>query len=349
MTVPGALLALALVLVGGCSFTCESERQGGEAGASPPTCLGTDEIDPARRDAVVGEARRIVDLVRQGALSRALATVHPLADTEDLRKAMARALRRIQRRLEAPGGEVELEDLWLVGRAGRHPTVRTVACGAVALGDPRHVSVTAALGNAETAFVALRVPGEPIGHTITVHLRELGDGWKLMGLHATPSTYMGRTAAEVERIAADHMAAGRLLPAYLGYGLAHALSTRTPSYVTARNIRTSKILETMKNDPAFAENIDVLKVAGESYDIHDVGLITTRDEFGPWIRYVTHGPLVKEHVEPEAALLLEHLRTTHPELDDLFDTVLFEAYAEAPTNPSKSYQSWRVPLRLGNG
>ena len=106
-----------------------------------------------------------------------------------------------------------------------------------------------------------------------------------------------------------------------------ATSPDVPDRNAAEQLKGAHIFIARSSFPTPAE--------GEFYWVDLIGLAVVNREG------VALG-LVKDLLDQDADALVEEVRRRFPELAKHFDAVVFEAYAESPKEPGRSYQAYRV-------
>lgn len=345
-------LATALVVgASGCRTTVDDEvgaPSGARPGASAPdtkisvTCIESDQVPAASREAVEAAAREIAEAVRKGELERVWGALHPQATREDKRASFMEALRSMHERLEETGDTaMQLEALHVVDVAGGANDLARIACGDLEQ-DPMAFTWTANVGGEDIAVVRLLVDGSVFSHAVTVQLRERGQTWRLVGVQVNPAKYRGKDALAFEALADQYVRGQKLVAAYLALGVAQTLASRGASIASVLERRIKDELDTVRNNQAFEAHLDVWTIDGRTYDVQGLSLASTQSDISPVFKYVTPGGLVPEILAREADVLGGHVRETYPELAEQFDAVVFEAYAVPPTEPGKTYDAYRT-------
>ena len=130
------------------------------------------------------------------------------------------------------------------------------------------------------------------------------------------------------------------MPAYLAFSVAAHLRSLGPWASSGEALTLKRELETLR----LREKLPFQwNVGGTDYQLVSIGIITTLTDISPHVRYITHGDLVQAQVESEAALLLEYVKSTYPDLATEFEAMLFQAHDRMPQKGQECV-SWKVPL-----
>lgn len=346
-----SLLAPALVLVSmgavGCRTETPAESARAAAGAASAqgdskiavACQGADALEPAVRDAVETTARAHLGSLRGGDLEALWQALHPQARSEDGKDAFVESLAAMQQRLTATAEDAELEQLWVVDVSGGVNDLARVACGE---GDAPTLQMMANVGGEDIAVVTLLGKGEPFTQATTVQLRKRGDVWRLVGIQVNPAQYRGKGAVEFFALANDYAKAQKAIPSYLMLGIAQTLATRGAALRTPLEEKIGAALQVLQRDQLFAAETGEWEVGGDTFDIQGVSLAATQGDLSAVVKYVNERGLVRELLGRDADKLMDHVRTQYPELGEHFDAVVFEAYAQKPTEPGKQYEAYRI-------
>lgn len=297
-------------------------------------------LDATLRGVVETEALGVYAAVRDGRLDDVWGALHPQARQEDKKPAFMEALHTMQTRLQPADADASVRALHVVEvRGGANDLARVICEGT---NGTEGFTMLSSVGGEDLAVITLHTAGEPFGLATTVQLRMSGDTWRLVGIQVNPTSYNGKDAAQWEALADAHWRADKPVPAYFALGVAQTLSTRGGSISTASKDRINEKLEGLRNDKGFAEDTRAWRVDDQRYDLAGVSLASTLSDISPVIKYVSRGGLERETLEREADILVAHVRKTYPDLADHFDAVVFEAYAEPPTEAGRSYDAFRL-------
>lgn len=305
------------------------------------TCKPVDDVDDPTRGAVEAQARAVYGMVRQGRFGEVWDTLHPQARREDQRKPFVAALEAMRARLQEVEGEPSVDSLYVVDVRGGVNDLARVTCEDQEDASESFTMITN-VGDEDLAVVTLLASSDVFGHAATIQLRERGNAWRLVGIQVNPAIYKRKSASQWEAIADRHRRANKPVPAYLALGVAQALSSRGAAVKTVVKERIDDKLEALGKDQLLAAHTETWTIDEKRYDIQGLSLASTRTDISPVVKYVSPGGLVREMLEHEADELVEHVRSAYPELTEQFDAVVFEAYAEPPTTPGKSYDAYRV-------
>lgn len=347
------LLALHIALPGCKTSKPESDAADDAKAGSPGTaedgdddkialeCKGANGIPQEQAAAIETAARTTVDQLEAGSLDAIWETLHPQAKNEDQKERFMQALKAMQGRLEGTGPQPRVEYLYRVDVSGGVNDMARVFCGGEP-GSAEALTMMTNVGDEDLALVTLLSTGQPFGYASTVQLRKRGEQWRLVGIQVNPSSYQGKSAAAFEGLGDQFSRQQKPVAAFLAYGVAQTLAARGTSVSTPDKRRVSEKLAAIQDNQLFEASLGQWKVDGKTFDVHGVSLAATQSDISPVIKYVTPGGLVKDFLEPEADALLGYVKAQFPELQQMFDAVVFEAYAEPPTKPGESYDAYRL-------
>jgi hypothetical protein len=303
-------------------------------------CHPAHQLDPQSRNAVEAHARRVYAHLRAGESESIWASLHPRAQIEDKKGPFMEALESMHGRLQDVEGDPVLDALHVIEVRGGTDDLARVFCEG--MGRSESFTLYTNVAGEDLAIVMLRSEGGSFGLGATMQMRKSGARWQLVGIQVNPVTYEGRDARQWEAIADDYWRADKPMPAYLALGVAQSLSTRGASIETESKTRINEKLESLRSDKGFAEDTSTWTIDGESWELAGVSLASTRTDISPVIKYVSPGGVERDVLEREADVLVAHLRRLHPELGELFEAVVFEAYAQAPSEAGRSYDAYRL-------
>lgn len=345
---------LGLMALPGCS-TEEPGRAGNEAPAGTPTpgaqaqgddraiavqCTSDTAIEAPVRAAVEEQARALYQALRDGKNDALWDALHPQARKDDQRDPFMEALTAMAGRLEGAPPEPAIERVHFVDLRGGANALARVQCGAE--DDPERFTLLVNAGDEDVAVVVLRAAE----HAVTVQLRQRGERWHLLGIQVNPTTYRGKDAGAYEALADLSMSQKKVALAYLLLGLAQTLSDRGASITSATHERIEDKLSAIARDQLFSAELGTWTVGDARFRIEGLSLVSTRRDISPVIKYVSPQGLVEELLDRDADALVAEVRRRLPELAVHFDAVVFEAYAEPPTLPGRSYQAYRLVRTL---
>lgn len=349
------MAALALAL-GACSTNSEgpaataAAAQGkgkGDSRQIAVQCTSDDAIEAPVRAALEAQARALHQALHEGRTERLWDELHPQARRDDQREPFMQALAAMAERLEGSPGEPVLERMHLVDLRGGANGLARVQCGGP--DDPERFTLLVNAGDEDVAVVVLRAPSGATTHAITVQLRRRGERWHLLGIQVNPTTYRGKDAAAYEAVADLAMGQKKVALGYLMLGLAQTLSDRGASITSATHERIEAKLAAIAREGLLPAELGVWTLGEARFRIEGLSLVSTRQDVSPVIQYVSPQGLVEDLLDRDADVLVDEVRRRFPELAVHFDAVVFEAYAEAPSEPGKSYQAYRVVRTLDPG
>lgn len=342
------------LLVAALALACSTEEPSSSAAAGPGAqasqgrdgrtiaveCHSGRNIDPVVRAAVEGQARALQQALREGKTDRLWDELHPQARRDDQRQPFMDALTAMADRLRGTSGEPSLESVHVVDLQGGANDLARVQCGAT--DDPRRFTLMVNAGGENVAVVVLRAREGDTELAITVQLRQRGEHWHLLGIQVNPASWRGKDAAAWEMKADVYMAQQKVVLGYLLLGLAQTLSDRGASVASAMHERIEGKLAAIQRDQLFTAETGVWTVGDARFRIDGLSLVATRRDISPVVKYVSPQGLVEDLLDRDADALVEEVRRRFPELAEHFDAVVFEAHAEAPSQPGQSYQAYRL-------
>ncbi|MCA9656218.1 MAG: hypothetical protein H6712_15330 [Myxococcales bacterium] len=303
-------------------------------------CKSDDAVDATVREEVETRARALLQDLREGRLDPLWEELHPQARNEGQREAFMEALRAMQQRSAMTPGESVVDRVHLVSIEGGSNDLAKAQCGAP--DDPDRFTLLVNAGDEDVAVVILLSARGTVETATTIQLRKRGDRWRLLGIQVNPSRYRGKGAAAYEIAADVYMRERKVLVGYLLLGLAQTLSDRGAAVESALHDRIEEKIGAIQRDKLFERETGTWTLGDARFQIEDVSLVATGAEISPVIKYVSPQGLVKDLLDQDADALVEEVRRRFPELAKHFDAVVFEAYAESPKEPGRSYQAYRV-------
>ena len=343
---------LALILATGCQTAAEevpaadakTRAQAIEDAAVPAKiavgCVGGDAIEPSTRAAIVSAAEGAFAQVRAADLEGLWNGLHPQAQRAGQQEAFAKAIQAAAQRLSDARGEPELEHVHFVDVKGGASDLAKVRCGEE--NDPTSFELVANAGNEDLAVVTFLSDGDPFAFATTLQLRRRGEQWRLLGVQAGLASYRGKGPDAFEELGERLAKEQKIVAGYLALAVAAQLGARGSAIKTRRQARIEQKLQSMESSELLKAEIGPLTLDGKTYEIVGFAVASTQSDLSPVIKYVTPGGLIREVLDGEADQLLAHAKTRWPDLATTFDAVVFEAYAEAPTEPNREYDAYRV-------
>lgn len=305
-------------------------------------CQSGDTIDAAVRAAVEEQARAFYGALREGRTDALWDGLHPQARREDQRQPFMAALEGMEARLSGITLEPRLEAVHLVDLRGGTNALARVQCGAA--DDPQRLTLLVNAGDEDVALVVLHTPqaAGQTEHAVTIQLRRRSERWHLLGIQVNPTAYRGQGATAYESLADLAMSQKKVVLAYIMLGLAQTLSERGASITSAAHERIESKLAAIASDRLFMAELGTWSLGDARFRIEGLSLVATQSDISPVIKYVSPQGLVEDLLDRDADALVAEVRRRFPELVAHFDAIVFEAYAEPPTEPGKSYQAFRV-------
>ncbi|MEM6997269.1 MAG: hypothetical protein AAF721_42585, partial [Myxococcota bacterium] len=355
--------ALAVSFVAGCS-TADPDAAPAAAQAEPPAsgarpaqagkraiaidCTLGDAIDAPTREAVVRRAEDLVAALREGRHDALWQALHPQAQRPEDRQAFLDTLATLAGRLEgAPAVQPRVE---LVAhgtvKGGINDLARMVCRDAGSAEGPPALTVLVNAGGQDVAYVSLLIPGTVYQHAAVLQLRDQGGDpstrWRLLGVQVHPSRFRGRAAVDWINIAGTLRRENKLVPAYVALAMAGAMASRGPSVTTPLSAAIDEDVAKLQAHPLFVAETKTWTVDGQDYTLHGLTLAATKSDVSLVVKYVNERGLVEDLVGRDADKLMDHVRSQYPELTDIVDAVVFEAYATAPGKGGPTVDAFRV-------
>lgn len=302
-------------------------------------CTVDDDIDAELRGEIDARARALLQNLRDGKVDELWDQLHPQARDEAQREAFGEALRAMRQRLAATPGQTQVQRIQLVKVSGGANALAKVECGAV--DDPERFTLLVNAGDEDVAVAILRSTMGLAETATTVQMRRRGDRWRLLGIQVNPSRYRGKSAAAYEIAADVYMRQRKIIVGYLLLGLAQTLSDRGAAVESVMHDRIEEKIAAIQRDQLFELDTGTWTLGDDRFEIEGVSLVATREDISPVIKYVSPQGLVQDLLDRDADKLIEEVRRRFPDLGKHFDAVVFEAYAEAPDEPGKSYEAFR--------
>jgi hypothetical protein len=303
-------------------------------------CVGGDAIEPAVRERILAAAEAAFAQVRAGDLEALWAGLHPQAQRAGQQDAFGEAIRSAAHRLEGARGEPVLEHVHHVDVRGGASDLAKVQCGDAK--DPSAFEFVANAGNEDLAVVTYVNDGDPFAFATTLQLRRRGEAWRLLGVQAGLARYRGKGPEEFERQGEGFAKEQKIVPGYLALAVAQQLAARGSAIKTQRQARIEQKLASVEGSELLKAEVGPWVVGGKTYEITGLAVASTQTDLSPVIKYVTPGGLIREVLDGEADQLLAEVKTRWPALRESFDAVVFEAYAEAPSEPNREYDAYRI-------
>jgi hypothetical protein len=250
------------------------------------------------------------------------------------------AMRAAGNRLSGAKGAPTLEHVHFVDVHGGASALTKVQCGDE--NDPGAFELLANAGNEDLAIATFITQGDPFAFATTLQLRRRGDAWRLLGVQAMPAGYRGKGPEAFEALGEALTKDQKTLAGYLALAVAAQLSARGSAVKPARQARIEQKLAALEASPLFKAELGAWHVGEKTYEVAGITLASTKSDLSPVIKYVTPGGLIRDVLDNEADQLLAHVKGRYPEIARNFDAVVFEAYAEAPTEPNREYEAYRV-------
>ncbi len=312
----------------------------GAPGAIAVDCDVDEAIDAATRAQLDEQARSLLGALREGKTEAMWSQLHPQARRDDQRKQFTEALEAMSKRLGEAEGETTIARMLRVDLSGGANALARVQCGEP--GQPDGYSLLVNAGDEDVAVVILDDKHGQDHTATTVQLRRRGERWRLLGIQVNPSQYRGRDALAYEELATRLMSQQQVVAAFALLGVAQMLSDRGAAVKSGLHDRIAAKLAAIQRDQLFEAETGTWTVGGQRFAIEGLSLVSTRRDISPVLKYVTPQGLVEDLLGLDADALVVEVARRFPELPRHFDTIVFEAYAQAPDEPGKDYQAYRL-------
>ncbi|MBL4684780.1 MAG: hypothetical protein JKY37_09345 [Nannocystaceae bacterium] len=312
-------------------------------GAIAVSCAMDDAIEAKERIALVARARELLAALREdqhGALWEAL---HPQAKHPEGERAFLDTLAILAGRVkDAPPGESAVEAVAFGHVSGGVNDLARLLCREGDKTDgPPALTLLVNAGDEDIGYVSLIIPGPVYEHTAVIKLRK-HDTWRLLGIQVHPSRFRRRGATEWISVAGKLRRASKLVPAYAALAMAGAMASRGPSVSTPISAAIEEDLVRLREHPLFVAETKAWVIDGQDFNLHGLSLAATQSDVSLVVKYVNRGGLVEELVGRDADKLMDHVRTQYPDLRDIVDAVVFEAYATPPSKAGETVDAFRV-------
>ncbi len=353
-----ALAGLATLLLCG---DCEGKVNHGEPGpadieassARPPatvdpvTCLADDQIPTRQREILEAHGQRVVTALRGGAAQPLWNDLHPQLRSLAAREPFLAGLAGIKERLRTSTEDATVAGTILIQVVpGVSETLR-LRCGNKTETPADDLTITTRVDGESLALVRLEVPGPAIVEGLAVRLRQRGEQWFLASIEGNP-VRLGERGPEVFEKRADELTgANKPVPAYLLYGLAQTLTGRGTGVVSAARRRVNEKLKATMESKQFLDATSKIDVDGRALELVRLGLSTSPAGMAPNVKYVTgHALSDADAITHEASSLVRVLQNRHPEISEVFETAVVEAYGEHPVDPNRAYDAFQTVVTL---
>lgn len=304
------------------------------------TCVGGDAIEAPIRERILATANTAFAQVRAADLESLWSGLHPQAQRAGQQEAFAEAIRTAAQRLEGASAEPSLDHVHFVDVRGGSSDLAKVRCGDAK--DPSSFELIANAGNEDLAVVTFVSDGDPFTYATTLQLRRRGEHWRLLGVQAGPMRYRGKGAEDFEQLGETLSRAQKIVPGYLALAVAQQLASRGSAIKTVQQSRIDQKLASVQSSELLQADLGAWTVEGKQYEVAGFGVAATQNDLSAVVKYVTPGGLIREVLDGEADRLLAHVKSRWPELGETFDAIVFEAYADAPTEPNREYEAYRI-------
>ena len=306
-------------------------------------CKDWDDLTTEEQIFIESTSKELLQNISESNFDEVWSQSHPLLQKQLSKEQFTQAMKDFRLRLgEAEG--IEIVDGRFATIDGAKTANRNIICGGVSVEEPNHLRIQVQIPTERVAIAILRVPGEPIERQVSIQLAEDNGMYKIAGLNITSAIYKGKDATHYAEIGAGWIDEGKHLAGYLAYAMAQNLSHRGGFLQTGQNIILTEKFLSLNRDEKIQNNLGNWKVDGNNYQIVRVSLIETLGDISPHIAYISNENLDEKVTSVEAHQLMQFVEEEHPELSEEFDAILFEAFSEMPTDPNKSYPSYRVPI-----
>lgn len=305
-------------------------------------CLDEPDIDAERVAAIASAAERFIGFAVQRDAESFKASLSQATRASVLDERFQKVFDKLAGRLA--DADVERTDLRLITLDG--PFAGPAMCGAAVANVPSFLIVGLAGGAGEYALVRFGVDRGALVHEARLLLSAEPDGWAIAAFDVSAMRWQGRTANDYLELAEGFQERSEMLESWLAVELASRLSGGGSMAMTAVFPAANELAEHVRSSPAFGDDAAALGAALGDTHVISVGSIGTPQEIGLWIRYVSRGGIDPDRLGREADRVVGHLLAEHPSVRELFESVVFEAFAEPPTDPQRDYETHRTTRRF---
>lgn len=336
-----AVLAGALLLS---LATPAAVRAQERAPAPAPECLDAASIPDTTRLAIEGAALRVLRFMARRQSKPLWAAAHPLFRDTWPRERLSAWLEDIEDQLGQLRG-ARIARLWLVpGREGP-PATEVVSCpeGGRVPGETR---VRLGRDPESVAIVLVEMPGALVGRVVTIQLREVYGDWRVARVDFGIHSYQGQGPVSFAARGEKLLESGEVLRAVVNLEAAALLALPAPYVLTPLMRGVLSRRQEVSRSGAYTRALGSWPAGARRVRMHAITVTPHEDRLALAVLYVSPEWDDPEVLAAEARALRAYLDRNHPEFGFQFDTVVFHAYAEAPTDPERQYASESVTLPL---
>lgn len=202
--------------------------------------------------------------------------------------------------------------------------------------DPFFVTVD--VDSPEVYVSLMKSDSDIVDYMLTnVYVNEDGD-WKLISMYCGEYSLHDMTVVDLYKKAKELDESGHQLPALMYAGLYSNMLRPGPhvQYKIEGEIKefTNRLYNEVNDRYTFPQKLD----RGNEVEIVGIELIVVKDEFVPMIKYITNTSIDNAaSSKKEAHDIHAEAMRTYGGLDECFETFLYRAFSEPPTDPSKQY------------
>jgi hypothetical protein len=306
-------------------------------------CADWDEIGSSEQKAIKSSSFEILEKMATAQYETIWNSSHPMLKKSTPKEQFKKAIKSIQPLLTQLNN-AEFVDGRLATIIGYNGKSHPLLFGLIDVNSPDHLRAQSLAGVKQSAIAMIKINSQPIGRTVSLQMAKDKGKFKLFRFDITATSYHKKTAKYYQETAENLISEQKLLPAYIVHLMAVHLSQLGPTLKTGQSIKLEERLQTLSKNQRLKNELTRWELLGKNYTLFGIGLVEAQDGILPRVRYLAHDELGDETTSKEAAALMEHVKAHYPELAEVFDNILFEAYTENPTSPKKQYKCYRTVL-----
>lgn len=306
-------------------------------------CADWDEIGSSEQKAIKSVSFEILEKMVTAQYEEIWNSSHPILKKSISKEQFKKAIKDTQPLLTQLNN-AEFIDGRLATIIGYNGKSHPLLFGLIDVNSPDHLRAQSLAGVKQSAIAMIKINSQPIGRTVSLQMAKDKGKFKLFRFAITASSYHEKTANYYQEAAENFISEQKLLPAYLAYLMAVKLSQLGPTLKTGQSIKLEECLQALGKNQRLKNELTKWELPDKNYTLFGIGLVEAQDGILPRVRYLAHDEINDEATPKEAAALMEYVETHYPELAELFDNILFEAYTENPVSPKKQYNCYRTVL-----
>jgi hypothetical protein len=308
-------------------------------------CANWDDIDSSRQEAIKSVSFEILEKMAASQYEDIWDSSHPAFKKSISKEQLEKTMKHLSPLL-TQHNDAEFIDGRLAKIFGYKGASQPLFFGLLDVNSPDHLRAQTLAGAKESAIAMIKLNTQPIGHTLILQMAKDKGKFKMFRFDITPASYHNKTAKYYQVTAEKFADEQKFLPAYLTCLMAVRLSNLGPTLKTGQSIVLEERLLKLSKNQILKNELTRWELPDRNYTLFGIGLMQAQDGFLPRVRYLAQDQINNESTAKEAAALMEYVETYHPEIAEVFDNILFEAYTENPTNPEKQYNGYRTVLHF---